>query len=249
MSRQRDRKSSSSMTNSGVPYSAASSVTGTPAIDDRAVVAANGVARPDIRRQGDQLGGGLRALRARRRGGFLGVARDRRGARSHPLRRADAEDAQTVGEDLAGRLAQRQPGGVQIGRLLVALRQHPAGAVEAVVGAGEVLEVAATRCGSRSAAAVVSTRGNSPMLRISVPSLVVGQQVEVRGVGGDAELGGIARQRREPRVRVLHVVDRVFVALHWSTARDRCRSAVHRDCGSARTARRRRRWRRPGRRA
>ena len=32
----------------------------------------------------------------------------------------------------------------------------------------------------------------------------------MRGVGGEAEVGGVARQRRQPGVRVLHVVDRVF---------------------------------------
>ena len=40
-------------------------------------------------------------------------------------------------------LAQRQPRGVQVGGLLVALRQHPARVVEPVVVTGEVFQVAA----------------------------------------------------------------------------------------------------------
>ncbi len=47
-------------------------------------------------------------------------------APSHPLRGADAEDGQTVGDDLSGRLAQREPRGVQVAGRLVALGQHPA---------------------------------------------------------------------------------------------------------------------------
>ena len=68
--------------------------------------------------------------------------------------------------------AQREPRRVQLARRLVALRQHPARVVEPVVVAGEIFQVAATPGAVHAGtAAVFSTRGNSPRLRISVPSL------------------------------------------------------------------------------
>ncbi len=40
---------------------------------------------------------------------------------------------------------------------------------------------------------------------------LVGEQREVGALGGQAEIGGVARDRRQSRVGVLHVVDRVLV--------------------------------------
>ncbi len=159
------------MTNTGVPNSAASSVTGTPAIDTTP-------SSPRTVLRGHTFGASVQHLGRRLRPGrgaavvdLLGVPRARRDGRSHALRCGDAEDRQAVRDDLAGGLAQRQPRGVQI----VGLPRRPAAAPgrsrrtggsrrRGPRGSGE------TRCGSRSAAAVFSTRGNSPMLRISVPS-------------------------------------------------------------------------------
>ena len=73
------------------------------------------------------------------------------GAHLHPLGRADAEQPQPVGQHDAGRLDQPQAGAVQVGDLLVAAGQHPAGVVEPVVGAGELLEVARDRGAARAA--------------------------------------------------------------------------------------------------
>ena len=55
ISRQRERKSSSSMTNSGVPYSCGASGQCDPGNGGYAGLVANSVARPDIRRQSQQL--------------------------------------------------------------------------------------------------------------------------------------------------------------------------------------------------
>src|SRR4051795_6297860 len=60
----------------------------------------------------------------------------------HPLRRAHAEQLQAVREHDPGRLVDPGAGAVDVGDLVVALRTDPAGVVPALVGAGEVLQVA-----------------------------------------------------------------------------------------------------------
>src|SRR6516164_6858747 len=120
MSWQRERKSSSSMTNSGVPYSWARWVTATPPmtaapVSSRVVLRGQTFGANRSSSSGDCGRSGLR------RDGFRRRAEDRRDGRSHSLRGRDAENRQPVGDDLAGGLAQRQAGGVQAGGLLVAL--------------------------------------------------------------------------------------------------------------------------------
>ena len=100
--------------------------------------------RPDRRVERVEVGRG-RPTRVRL-GQHVGVPRTGRvgGSRHrlHPLRGGDAEQVQAVGQHDPGRLVQPQPGAVDVGDLVVALRDDPALVVPAVVGAGEVLEVA-----------------------------------------------------------------------------------------------------------
>src|SRR5699024_1858962 len=61
--------------------------------------------------------------------------------RLHPLRGGDTDQAERVGQGLAGGGGQRQAGGVDRGRLFVGLRQDLAVVVEAVEHAGQFLGV------------------------------------------------------------------------------------------------------------
>ena len=143
----RPRKSSSSITNSGVPKRSASSRTSTPASSS-----APSPARTAFRGQtagasssspaasggrGPAVSGGVWMPACSGPAGCALTAFPPRPPRSHPLRGGDAEQAQAVGQHLAGGHAQREPGPVQLGGGLVAHRQHPAGVVELVVRAGQ----------------------------------------------------------------------------------------------------------------
>ena len=114
------------------------SATRTPADGEHAVGLARAVRDHRCAHEGVGVG---RAHAARPAPGcrHVGVQRSRpRGlARSHPLGGGDAEQVEAVGEHRAGGVDQQQPGPVQVAGLLVAQRQHPAGVVEPVVGAGD----------------------------------------------------------------------------------------------------------------
>ena len=127
-----------------------------------------------------------------RRDGSLRRAGDRRDERSHSLRGADSEYRQPVGDDLTGGLAQCQARGVQVGGLLVALRQHPARVVEPVIVAGKVFQVAAHPVwfpqGSRRFQHPREFTDGAQQRTL----FVVAEQFQVCGVGDQAEFGGAA---------------------------------------------------------
>jgi len=114
-------------------------------------------------------------------------------------------------------LDEQQPGVDEWRRLFVAgpqaRRQHAAGVVEAVIGAGELLEVA----GDAMRGAGLGGPGDDAREVAKCPqqltlTLVLQQlDVDLQRVGGqrDAELGRVAQQARDARVGVLHVEDRV----------------------------------------
>src|ERR1700720_114126 len=94
------------------------------------------------------------------------------------------------GAGLGGGLAQRQARGVQVGGLLVALGQHPARVVEAVVVTGEVFQVTADTVWvpqGRSRVQDAREFADAPQQRTL---LVVAEQFEMRRVGDQAEFGG-----------------------------------------------------------
>ena len=89
--------------------------------------------------------------------------------------------------------------------------RHPARVVEPVVVTGEVFQVAAYPVRfpqGRSSFEHAREFADGAQQRAL---FVVAEQLEVLRVGDQAEFGGVAGQRRQPGVRVLHVVDRVFV--------------------------------------
>ena len=206
----RPRKSASSITNSGVPNSPASAVTGTPATrtssrprPEPGCAATPSAPAPACRRR-SAAGAALRRGGPPRRGAV------RPDGRSHPLRRAHTEDSQAVGDHLTGRLAQCQPGTVQVGRLLVAVRQDPAGVAEAVVVAGKILQIAADPVRFAQGSRGLQDAWNSPRLRISVPSLSW-QRCPRCATSASKPSSAALRASAQPGVGVLHVIDRVLV--------------------------------------
>ncbi len=120
---------------------------------------------------------------------------------------------QTVGDDLArGAAHSAEARGMQIVGRFVALRQHAAGVVEPVVVAGQVFEVAgdAVRFAQRGSG-FQRRAGTRRCCGSACPPARASSSSRCRCSARDAQLGGVARQRRQPGVRVLHVVDRVFV--------------------------------------
>ena len=102
-----------------------------------------------------------------------------------------------------------EPGAVQVGRLLVAHRQHPAAVVEAVVGRRGVLEVAgdAVRLAQGGRGAHDARElGERPQ---EVALLLVGQQL--RGEPGSRPSSRRCGGSKRPGMGVLHVEDRVVV--------------------------------------
>ncbi len=140
----------------------------------------------------------------------------------------DAEDAKTVGDDLAGRIAQSQPRGMQVIRGFVALRQHAARVVEPVVIAGQVFEVAGNAVRFTQFRGGLQHAGEFADVADQHALLLVRQELEVLSACGQAQLGGVAGQCRESGVRVLHVVDRVFVGCRRPQRKVDVDGAVHR---------------------
>ena len=119
-----------------------------------------------------------------------------------------------------------EAGGDQRRDRVVPLRQHAARVVEPVVGAGQLLEVARDPMGLGQ----LGGRGDhAGELADGTEQVALTVVVEQRGVeptsgeqarrciatAGDArdrtEVGGVAEQRRDARMRVLHVEHRVVV--------------------------------------
>src|SRR5690606_678718 len=158
-SRQRERKSASSSTNSGVPNSSARSRTSSPATrttpscpraqfrGHTAGCSRSSSSGPSGTGPAVLPGGTTSACRGPAGWARMATAPSNQPARSglsssHLFRCAYTQQPETVGEHLPRRLAQVQPGDRQRARLVVTGLQHPAGVVELVVGAGQVLQVA-----------------------------------------------------------------------------------------------------------
>src|SRR3954464_2109201 len=139
--RQRARKSSSTVTYAGVPCWSASARTSTSP------------RRSTPSRRSVPIGQICGSMAARSAGGSgcrwlsgavspcIAPAGCALTACSHPFRCRDAEQPQAVGEHDAGRLDEPQSRAGQRRRGLVAEREHAADVVEAVVGAGQLLEI------------------------------------------------------------------------------------------------------------
>src|SRR3954469_11556815 len=128
---------------------------------------------------------------------------------SHSLRRRDAEQLQAVGKHDARRLDEPQPRAGQRRGRLVPQREHAACVVEAVVRAGQLLEVT----GDTVRLAQLSRTGDDARELTQRPEQVtlsvLNEQRRVEVVAAvDAHVRGVAQQRRDPCVRVLHVEDR-----------------------------------------
>ena len=221
------------MTNSGVPYSCARSVSATPAMLVDAAFVANHVARPHIRRQPQQLFGRLRPRRATGVPGLFGVpgtggmdVHIRSGALT-PSIASPLAMTWRVAWHSARRAVCRSVG------CSSPMRQHPARVVEPVVVTGEVFQVAAH-----------PVRFPQRRRRFQHPRefadgaqqralFVVAEQLQVCGVGDQAEFGGIAGQRRQPGMRVLHVIDRVFIGRRGPQCQIDVDGGVHRRADQA----------------
>src|SRR3954452_3398345 len=212
--RQRARKSSSTVTYAGVPWRSASARTSTS--PSRSTPSCRSVPSGQIcgsiapRSAG---GSGSRWL-----SGAVSPCIAPAGcaltACSHPLRRRDAEQLQTVGEDDPRRLDEPQPRAGQRRRRLVPQREHAAGVVEAVVGAGQLLEVTGDAVRLAQLRRAGDDARELAQRAEQVALAVVAEQRRVEVVAAvDAHLRGVAQQRRDPRVCVLHVEDRVVVRL------------------------------------
>ena len=81
-----------------------------------------------------------------------------------------------------------------------------------MVVAGQILEVARNPVRLTKSRCRLEHPREFPEVADQRAFLVVGQQIQMRGVRRDAEVCGVARERRQPGMRVLHVVHRVLVA-------------------------------------
>ncbi len=126
----RARKSVSLITNSGVPNCRCSSLTGIPSMAS---------SPPSLRSTPAAHIGGCRALRSAgtaSQSGASGEAFEELSGfaswRSHPFRRRNAQQFQSVGQHLAGGIVEPEPGAVQVRDGFLAQRRDTAGVVPAV---------------------------------------------------------------------------------------------------------------------
>ena len=141
-----------------------------PATVEHARVGLGDVRGPQRRDQRVRVGRARSARTGRdgrpRRGG-----RPPRGRASHPLGRGDAEQVETAGEDDTGRVDEEQPGPVQVGGLLVTVRQHAARR-RRTCGTSRPSPPGSAPAGAARAGRppMLTTRGNSASARSRSPS-------------------------------------------------------------------------------
>ena len=197
---------------------------GTPAMADHAVVAANGVARPHVRRQRSSSAADCGLRRDAAVVDLFGVPRPGR-VRVH-IRSGALTPRIARPLAMTWRVAWHSASRAVCSSLgcLVALRQHPAGVVEPVVVAGQVFEVAADpvrfaqgRSGFQHPRELAEAADQRALF-------VVGEQLEVAGVGGSARV----RRRCGPARTAGHArIARSRPGFRWTrltTAPGRCRS-------------------------